>query len=482
MAGWFDAFLNVAGGLGQGLDRYAQMRQLRADKREAAEQRAFENQLRTRAADESAANAALQRQQLEGAILKQNQDMWLRGRAPGQQLSQASFDRGTELGLGDFMQEGGQPSPLQSAMLKQPAPGGMLALGDSPDQPASPIMDASQPINGPAYQLPRTPETANTFLGTFEQQEAQRKEQMQLMAALGLSNPTPQAIALARSQGMDVGINDLVQRPTGTTQQPTLQSMYAQAITSGNAEQQASILKAMQQMRDATTRPPAGAGGGAAGARPRDVKSADYLNNMFTSATQALANIRALAKPEIMGGQAASWSQIIDNADDSVMSMAKQKMVPQAFRNLYYANRQLKSVLGYGSLAEMRAASPTGGAVGNVSDYETRTLQSIDAALELDQDYNQYKYMADQVERSISRWQRAIALGNQDQSDPKVQQELAKLEAEAHADALHVQNSLTPGVGSPATSGRNTAVGPAAPGAAPKRSARDLINQARGAR
>ena len=57
----------------------------------------------------------------------------------------------------------------------------------------------------------------------------------------------------------------------------------------------------------------------------------------------------------------------------------------------------IKSIVGFDKLAEMRANSPTGGALGNVSDRENALLQSVWGALEQSQSKEQFKENLERV-------------------------------------------------------------------------------------
>lgn len=74
----------------------------------------------------------------------------------------------------------------------------------------------------------------------------------------------------------------------------------------------------------------------------------------------------------------------VDNWTAGVGS--KLSMIPgTAARDLEANLASIKANLGFNELAEMRANSPTGGALGNVSDRETALLQSVVANLEQSQ-------------------------------------------------------------------------------------------------
>jgi len=67
----------------------------------------------------------------------------------------------------------------------------------------------------------------------------------------------------------------------------------------------------------------------------------------------------------------------------------------------------LKSSITFGELTEMREASKTGGALGQVSDYENRILSAALGALDTKQSPENFKEQLRKIEESITRWQKA---------------------------------------------------------------------------
>lgn len=68
---------------------------------------------------------------------------------------------------------------------------------------------------------------------------------------------------------------------------------------------------------------------------------------------------------------------------------------------------QLKANIGFGSLAQMREASKTGGALGNVSDRETALLTSTLGALSINQSPKEFLTQLYKIRDSIKRWEAA---------------------------------------------------------------------------
>ena len=67
----------------------------------------------------------------------------------------------------------------------------------------------------------------------------------------------------------------------------------------------------------------------------------------------------------------------------------------------------LKANIGFGELAEMRAASKTGGALGNISDRENALLSATLGSLDPTQSPEAFRRQLDQIEASLARWEAA---------------------------------------------------------------------------
>lgn len=80
----------------------------------------------------------------------------------------------------------------------------------------------------------------------------------------------------------------------------------------------------------------------------------------------------------------------------------------------------LKSNIAFGALTEMRAASKTGGALGQVSDREGQLLQSSLGALDQGQSPKAFREQLDKIEESLRRWSSAVnTLNMQKESQPR---------------------------------------------------------------
>jgi hypothetical protein len=81
----------------------------------------------------------------------------------------------------------------------------------------------------------------------------------------------------------------------------------------------------------------------------------------------------------------------------------------------------LKSNIAFGELAEMRAASKTGGALGAISEKELTLLESALGALDQGQSPGNLSAQLDKIVGSLERWENAKS-GKVDASDaPPVQ-------------------------------------------------------------
>ena len=68
----------------------------------------------------------------------------------------------------------------------------------------------------------------------------------------------------------------------------------------------------------------------------------------------------------------------------------------------------IKANLGFQELTNMRASSPTGGALGQVSERELGFLQSVVASLELGQDSEQLVSNLKKVKQHMLNWKKAV--------------------------------------------------------------------------
>lgn len=80
-----------------------------------------------------------------------------------------------------------------------------------------------------------------------------------------------------------------------------------------------------------------------------------------------------------------------------------------AARNFQAGVDALKANVGFNELAQMREASKTGGALGNISDTELRLLSSALGSLDTAQSPRHFLEQLNAVEDSIQRWQAARA-------------------------------------------------------------------------
>lgn len=76
-------------------------------------------------------------------------------------------------------------------------------------------------------------------------------------------------------------------------------------------------------------------------------------------------------------------------------------------RNFNAELQTLKSNIAFNELTQMREASKTGGALGQVSDREGRLLESALGALDSGQSPENFKQNLEQIKRSIQNWQEA---------------------------------------------------------------------------
>lgn len=96
----------------------------------------------------------------------------------------------------------------------------------------------------------------------------------------------------------------------------------------------------------------------------------------------------------------------------------------------------LKSNIAFGALTEMRAASKTGGALGQVSDREGELLQSSLGALDNGQSPEAFRAQLQKIQDSLQRWSSAVqSLNEQQESLPQTM--------ELNGEILHLQSDGT---------------------------------------
>lgn len=78
-----------------------------------------------------------------------------------------------------------------------------------------------------------------------------------------------------------------------------------------------------------------------------------------------------------------------------------------AYRDYSSALDVLKSSIGFGELTEMREASKTGGALGQVSERELALLTNALGALNMEQSPTSIKTQLNKIKESVQRWQEA---------------------------------------------------------------------------
>lgn len=289
MAGWFEAFANFSKGAAPAFDRYTQLRELREDKRIAAEQRLREDQYRQQQlalqqqqfglqADANARAgelADLTRQQLSQALLERRVAMFEGMHGPGEVVDAPTAASGRELGLG------GRINPASQALR----PAGMMQLPGhtytlNPDfdptvddrdrlesQSMVEIPDAPTTL-GPSFRLPQHAPGTAIYSGSPEQiRERQQQLQLALLAdgldpinaaALMTGKPLTRQPNPSNPPGGELGYlmglpPDQLQRAMGIIgQKDRLTS--PNTGTSGGSTPTADLSKLPPQVRDIITR------------------------------------------------------------------------------------------------------------------------------------------------------------------------------------------------------------------------------------
>jgi hypothetical protein len=148
----------------------------------------------------------------------------------------------------------------------------------------------------------------------------------------------------------------------------------------------------------------------------------DVFNN-GTSVGAAFNNAKykALTAPEVSQYQNQTNQQITQSVASLLPSVNSYTTGPTGKLTYkvpgtaaYNFNAQLdtlKSNIAFGTLTQMREASKTGGALGQVSDREEQLLSSTLGSLDIGQDPDQFKEQLKKIQKSIVTWQITAATG-----------------------------------------------------------------------
>jgi transcriptional regulator with XRE-family HTH domain len=132
-----------------------------------------------------------------------------------------------------------------------------------------------------------------------------------------------------------------------------------------------------------------------------DEKRQDRLDKQAQSANAAIAGADRIiqevgeAKEKVSGFTAGLGSYL------SVLPLTEAKDLSKRLTTI-------KANLGFDRLQQMRDASPTGGALGQVAVQELIALQSTIASLDQDQSPAQLKQALDKIETSYARWRDTV--------------------------------------------------------------------------
>lgn len=134
-----------------------------------------------------------------------------------------------------------------------------------------------------------------------------------------------------------------------------------------------------------------------AAARHREPRAVAQQDS--TNAYSDERNARTLGAVDALMGKVSRWT----TGMGSMLSG-----IPETdARNFAAELDTLKANIAFNELAQMRAASKTGGALGAVSDKEMRLLESSLAALDTGQDPAQFRTQLARIKDSLTRWESA---------------------------------------------------------------------------
>ena len=126
---------------------------------------------------------------------------------------------------------------------------------------------------------------------------------------------------------------------------------------------------------------------------------------------EAAMNLKATQRLAAEGEQ---FQTMVGNIDDAISMVnntsagfgAMTSGVPTSpARNLKAKLDTVQALIGFDKLNEMRQTSPTGGALGNVTERELEFLQSVRGSLDTGQSPEQLKQTLEEVKQSLSRLQ-----------------------------------------------------------------------------
>lgn len=127
---------------------------------------------------------------------------------------------------------------------------------------------------------------------------------------------------------------------------------------------------------------------GAGGAPLQSPRVAEFTEEQRQKQSKATASVEQYTSS--MSRMAKTAMELLNDPDVARAAGAFQGVrkttSPQKWANIEAKVNSLKAQVGFQALADMRANSPTGGALGSVSEQENRLLQSTVAPLDLQQD------------------------------------------------------------------------------------------------
>lgn len=126
---------------------------------------------------------------------------------------------------------------------------------------------------------------------------------------------------------------------------------------------------------------------------PEDKSAAEAVKNERKGVSTALVLDEIAAAKELIEGDSllsprtGLTGKLLSNLDNTAAGALKNRLTT------------IKANIGFDRLQAMREASPTGGALGPVSDFENRLLQAVMGSLEQAQTADQLKYNLERLER-----------------------------------------------------------------------------------
>lgn len=165
----------------------------------------------------------------------------------------------------------------------------------------------------------------------------------------------------------------------------------------------------------------------AQGVRSKQYDISNVPESLRNAVVQALGSQPASANPEVQAAVEKAGTMLGGNGQTGLIDQALGLLGPMTSGlvgsqgnkipgtkgyDLSKAVDTIKANLGFQALAEMRAASPTGGALGSITERELQFLQATVASLDLGQSEPQIRRNLEAIRQHYQNWVQAVQQAN----------------------------------------------------------------------